>query len=88
MLYQNGLKLKVGFYRTTIDSSANGSDSPAEESVVSRRFSTRFIFRLILEYLDNTWYRGTFDTSCIIIFGKENDFGKEDFEFSSRNIQV
>jgi hypothetical protein len=68
----------VGFYRITIDSSADGSDSPAEESVVSRRFSARFIFRSILKYLGNTWYMGTIVMSCIIVFGNENDFGNED----------
>jgi hypothetical protein len=42
----------------------------AGESVVSAQFSTRFIFRSILEYLDNTRYRGTFDVLCMVAFGK------------------
>jgi hypothetical protein len=35
-------------------SSAGEFSSLAEESVVSRQFSTHFIFRSILKYLDNT----------------------------------
>jgi hypothetical protein len=35
-------------------SSADEFSSLAEESVVSRQFSTRFIFKSILEYLDGT----------------------------------
>jgi hypothetical protein len=75
----------VGFYRITIGSSADGSNSLAEESVVFRQFSTRFIFRSILEYLDDTWCRGTIDTSCVILFVKEDDYGKGDFEVANRN---
>jgi hypothetical protein len=78
----------VGFYRITIGSSADESNLLAEESVVSRRFSTRFIFRSILEYLDNTWYSGTIDMLCIIVPGKELDFGNEDFENANRNTLV
>jgi hypothetical protein len=78
----------VGFYRITIDSPADESNSLAKESVVFRQFSTRFIFQSILEYLDNTWYRGTINTSCIIVFGKGNDLGKEDLEFAGSNSQA
>ena len=67
----------MGFYRTTIESSTKESDSLAEESVVFRQFSTRIIFRSILEYLDNTWYRGTFDGSCMVVFGKGTTLGKK-----------
>jgi hypothetical protein len=78
----------VGFYQITIGSSADEFNSLTEESVVFRQFSTRFIFRSILEYLDNTWYRGTIDTSCIIVLVKENDYGKEDFELANRNTHA
>jgi hypothetical protein len=44
----------VGFYRITIDSPADESNSLAEGFVVFRQFSARFIFRSILEYLNNT----------------------------------
>jgi hypothetical protein len=74
----------VGFYRITIESSAKESDSLAEESVVFRQFFTRFIFRSILEYLDNTWFRGTIDMSCFGNARKRNDFGKEYFGDANR----
>jgi hypothetical protein len=78
----------VGFYRIAIGSSAHESNPLAEESVVSRRFSTRFIFQSILEYLDNTWYRCMFNMLCIIEFSKENDYEKEDLELANRNIRA
>jgi hypothetical protein len=37
-----------------MDSPADESNSLAKESVVLRQFSTRFMFRSILEYLSNT----------------------------------
>jgi hypothetical protein len=61
----------VGFYRTTISSSANESDSLAEEPIVFRQFTTRFIFRSIPEYLHNTCYRGTFNMASMVVFRKE-----------------
>ncbi|KAK2434463.1 hypothetical protein QL285_019609 [Trifolium repens] len=64
-------------------SSADECNSLAEESVAFRQFSTRFIFRSIMKYLDNTWYSGTFDMLCIIVSGRKIDLGKEDFEFTS-----
>jgi hypothetical protein len=67
------VKLYVGFYRTTIGSSADKSNSLVEESVVFRRFSTRFIFRSILEYLDNTRYSGTIDMLCMLVSRNEKD---------------
>jgi hypothetical protein len=67
----------VGFYRITIGSSADEFDLLAEESVVSRQFSTRFISRSILEYLNNTWYRGTIYTSCIIVYGRRTAIGRK-----------
>jgi hypothetical protein len=79
----------MGFYRVTIDFPADEFNSLAKESVVFGQFSVRFIFRSILEYLDkHTWYMCTYDVSCIIVFGKENDLGKEDCEFASRIVQV
>jgi hypothetical protein len=67
----------VGFYRITIGSSADGSNSLAEESLVFRQFSNRFMFRSILEYLDNTWYMGTFDVSCMVVFEKGTTLGRK-----------
>jgi hypothetical protein len=78
----------VEFYRITIDSSADESNLLAEESVVFRQFSTHFIFRSILEYLDNTWYSGTIDMLCMTVSGKEIDFGKEDSDNANRNTQA
>jgi hypothetical protein len=57
-------------------------DSPADYSlakgsVVFRQFSTRFMFRSILEYLDNTWYRDTFDVSCMVAIGKGTALGRK-----------
>jgi hypothetical protein len=60
----------------------------AEESVVFSQFSTRFIFRSILKYLDDTWYRGTYDVTCMVAFRKRNNCGKEDFEFVRSNTQA
>jgi hypothetical protein len=77
----------VGFYRITVDSSADDSNSLAEESVAFRQFPTRFMFRSILEYLDNTRYRGTIDTSCTIMFGKENNRRKREFQFDNINAK-
>jgi hypothetical protein len=59
-----------------------------EDSVVFRQFSTRFIFRSILKHLDNTRDNGTIDMLCTIVSGKENDFGKEDLEFTRSDTQV
>jgi hypothetical protein len=79
----------MGFYRVTIDSPVDGLNSLAKEFVVFRQFSNSFyistdpgVFR------QHTWYRSTYDVLCIIVFGKENDFGKVEFEFTSRNTQV
>ncbi|KAK2451174.1 hypothetical protein QL285_010245 [Trifolium repens] len=70
VLYQNGLKIVGGILSDNYRFVAYESNSLAEESVVSRRFSTRFIFQSILEYLDSTWYRCIFDVSCMLVFGK------------------
>jgi hypothetical protein len=78
----------VEFYRTTIGLFADESNSLAEESVVFRQFSTRFIFRSILEYLDNTRNRSTLDVLCIVVFGKESDFGKVDSGLANENTHA
>jgi hypothetical protein len=75
----------VGFYRITIGSSADDSNSLAEESVVFRQFSTHFIFQSILEYLDNTWDIGTINMLCIIVSGNENDYGNKELESTRDN---
>ena len=64
------IKIVGGILSDNYGSSADESNSLAEESVVFRQFSTRFIFRSMLEYLDNTRYRGTFDVLCMVVFGK------------------
>jgi hypothetical protein len=76
----------VEFYRITIGSSADYFNSLTEESVVFRQIFHPFYISIDPGvFRQHTWYRCTYDVSCIIVFGKENGYGKVDFEFSSRN---